>query len=81
MGFNRRKLEDQRRETAENEAVSRRATDAQVPEDAEGAHRRLERASGPANADVVLANNRRGHCSAVLVSVDTLSSLSNNQRV
>ena len=36
MGFNRRKLEDQRRETAENEAVSRRATDAQVPEDAEG---------------------------------------------
>jgi hypothetical protein len=31
MGFNRRKLEDQRREAAEKEAVSRRATDAQVP--------------------------------------------------
>jgi hypothetical protein len=30
MGFNRRKLEDQRREAAEKEAV-RRATDAQVP--------------------------------------------------
>jgi hypothetical protein len=35
MGFNRRKLEDQRRETAEKEAANRRATDAQVLEDAE----------------------------------------------
>jgi hypothetical protein len=35
MGFNRRKLEDQRREAAENEAASRRATDATVLEDAE----------------------------------------------
>ena len=35
MGFNRRKMEDQRRETAEKEAASRRATDAQVLEDAE----------------------------------------------
>jgi hypothetical protein len=35
MGFNRRKLEDQRRETAEKEAANRRATDAQVFEDAE----------------------------------------------
>jgi hypothetical protein len=35
VGFNRRKLEDQRREAAEKEAASRRATDAQVPEDAE----------------------------------------------
>jgi len=35
MGFNRRKLEDQRRETAEKEAASRRATDAQVLEDTE----------------------------------------------
>jgi hypothetical protein len=31
MGFNRRKLEDQRREAAEKEAATRRATDAQVP--------------------------------------------------
>ena len=30
MGFNRRKMEDQRRETAEKEAATRRATDAQV---------------------------------------------------
>jgi hypothetical protein len=30
MGFNRRKMEDQRRQAAEKEAASRRATDAQV---------------------------------------------------
>ena len=35
MGFNRRKLEDQRREAARKEAAKRRATDAQVLEDAE----------------------------------------------
>jgi beta-phosphoglucomutase-like phosphatase (HAD superfamily) len=35
MGFNRRKMEDQRREAAEKETASRRATDAQVLEDAE----------------------------------------------
>jgi hypothetical protein len=35
MGFNRRKMEDQRREAAEKEAENRRATDAQVLEDAE----------------------------------------------
>ena len=35
MGFNKRKLEDQRREAAEKEAATRRATDAQVLEDAE----------------------------------------------
>jgi hypothetical protein len=35
MGFNKRKLEDQRRQAAENEATARRATEAQVVEDAE----------------------------------------------
>ena len=35
MGFNKRKMEDQRRDAAEKEAASRRATDAQVLEDAE----------------------------------------------
>ena len=35
MGFNRSKMEDQRREVAEKEAAARRATDAQVLEDAE----------------------------------------------
>jgi hypothetical protein len=35
MGFNRRKMEDQRRQAAEREAAARRATDVQVLEDAE----------------------------------------------
>jgi hypothetical protein len=35
MGFNRRKLEEQRREAANKEAAKRRATDVQVLEDAE----------------------------------------------
>jgi hypothetical protein len=35
MGFNRRKMEDQRRTVAEKEAAGRRATDVQVLEDAE----------------------------------------------
>jgi hypothetical protein len=34
MGFNRRKMEDERRRVAEKEAAARRATDAQVLEDA-----------------------------------------------
>jgi len=35
VGFNRRKMEDQRRQAAEKEAAARRATDDQVLEDAE----------------------------------------------
>jgi hypothetical protein len=35
MGFNRRKMEEQRQAKADAEAASRRATDAQVLEDAE----------------------------------------------
>jgi len=35
MGFNRRKMEDERRRGAEKEAASRRATEVQVLEDAE----------------------------------------------
>jgi hypothetical protein len=35
MGFNRRKMEDERRQVADREAAPRRATDAQVLEDAE----------------------------------------------
>jgi hypothetical protein len=45
MGFNRRKLEDQRGEAADKEAANRRATDAQVLEDAT-TNRRLKRAAG-----------------------------------
>ena len=35
MGFNRRKMEDQRRQAAEKEAAGRRATESQILEDAE----------------------------------------------
>jgi hypothetical protein len=35
VGLNRRKIEDQRRHAVEKEAAARRATDAQVLEDAE----------------------------------------------
>ena len=35
MGFNRRKMEDRRREAAEKEAAARRGADSQVLEDAE----------------------------------------------
>jgi hypothetical protein len=35
MGFNKRKMEDQRRDAPEKEAANRRATEAQVLEDAE----------------------------------------------
>jgi hypothetical protein len=62
MGFNRRKMEDQRRQVAEKEAAARRATDAQILADAE----RLiaaGTAAGQSNADAVLADDRlRRHC-------------------
>jgi hypothetical protein len=35
MGFNRRKMEDQRQQAAEKVAAARRAADAQILEDAE----------------------------------------------
>jgi hypothetical protein len=54
MGFNRRKMEDQRRQLAEKEAAARRATDAQVLE---------ERAPGQTHAYAVLPDDRRRrHC-------------------
>jgi hypothetical protein len=76
MGFNRRKQEDQRREAAEKEAANRRATDAQVLEDAE----RLiaawnERQAGQADADAVLADNRRSHQSGLLVRMGEMPGL------
>jgi hypothetical protein len=50
MGFNRRKME-------EKEALSRRATDAQVLEGCRAPDRRLERAPGQTDADAVLADS------------------------
>jgi hypothetical protein len=42
MGFNKRKMEDQRRTAAEKGAAARRATDAQVLEGRREHDRRLE---------------------------------------
>jgi hypothetical protein len=42
MGFNRRKMEDERRRAAEKKAAERRATDAQVLEGCRAPDRRLE---------------------------------------
>jgi len=61
MGFNRRKMEDQRREAAEKEAATRRATDAQVLEDAERLDRRLERAPGHQRTHGLFADDRHRH--------------------
>jgi hypothetical protein len=60
MGFKRRKMEDERRRVADKEAADRRATEAQLLEDAER-DRRLERAAGKAHADAVLADYRSRH--------------------
>ena len=80
MGFNRRKMEDQRREAAEKEAASRRATDAQVLEDAERLIGAWNGAPGQANAHAVLADNRCCYQSRLLVLMGSLPSLPDHQR-
>ena len=47
MAFNKRKLEDRRRQAAEKEAAARRATELQILEDADH-HITVERAARPA---------------------------------
>ena len=79
MGFNRRKMEDRRREAAEKEAASRRATDAQVLEDAE----RLiaawnERQALP--APMIFSPTIGAAIGRLLVLVGALSGLPNDQR-
>jgi hypothetical protein len=69
MGFNRRKMEDERRRAAEKEAATRRATDRQIFGGCRAANRRLECAPGCPNADAVLPDDRRGYRCPVLVSV------------
>jgi hypothetical protein len=79
MGFNRRKLEDQRRAAAEKEAANRRATDAQVLEDAE----RLISAWNERQAErmyAVLADDRSGGHGRLLVPVGPLPSVPDHQR-
>ena len=58
MGFNRRKMEAERKAKADAEAAARRATDAQVLEDAERLIS-LEQTPSPANAPLVRADDRR----------------------
>jgi hypothetical protein len=68
MGFNRRKMEDQRRQAAEKEAAGRRATDTQVLEDAE----RLIDAWNERQA-------KRGYSCTLLVLVGTLPGLPHHE--
>jgi hypothetical protein len=58
MGFNRRKMEAQRREAAERSARGHRAP-----------NRRLEQAPGQANADAVFADDRRRYPRGELVKL------------
>ena len=76
MGFNRRKMEDQRREAANKEAAKRRATDAQVLEDAE----RLIAAWNERQALRAPAHDRRRHQGGLLVPMGALSGVPNDQR-
>ena len=79
MGFNRRKMEDERRRAAEKEAASRRATDALVLEDTERLIATWNERQEKRMPDAVFAYDRRLHSRALLVPVGTLSSLSNHQ--
>src|SRR5262249_14842779 len=79
MGFNRRKMEDKRREAAEKEAAARRATDAQVLEDAERLIAAWNEAPGIARAHDLFAHDRRRHQGGLLVPVGEVPRLSNHQ--
>jgi hypothetical protein len=79
MGFNRRKMEDQRRATVEKEAASQRATEAQVLEDVE---RLIAAWNGRQEKRMPMLfsrDDRRGDHCALLVSVGPLPGLPNNQ--
>jgi hypothetical protein len=67
MGFNRRKMEDERRRVAEKEAANRRATDPQILEDAERLIAAWNERQAKHHADAVFANDRRCHRSPLLV--------------
>jgi hypothetical protein len=74
MGFNKRKMEDDRRHAAEQEAATRRATDRQILEDAE------QRTPGQADADAVLADDRRRYHGRLLVPTRALPGLPHHRR-
>ena len=73
MGFNKRKMEDARRQEAEKEAAARRATERQILEDAE----QLVTAW---NADAVLADHRRRNRGRLLVPAGALPGLPHRLR-
>jgi hypothetical protein len=79
MGFNRRKMEDERRRAAEKEAASRRATDAQVLEDAARLIAAWNERQAKRMADAILADDRRRHRRTLLVFVGVLSGLPDSQ--
>jgi hypothetical protein len=61
MGFNKRKLEDQRRHAAQKEAAARRALDPQIIADAERLIEHWNERQAKRFADAVLADDRRRH--------------------
>jgi hypothetical protein len=67
MGYNRRKLDAERKALAEAAAAARRTA-------------RLERAPGPADAHAVLADNQGRYHRALLVPVGALSGLPHHER-
>ena len=79
MGFNRRKMEDRRREAAEKEAASRRATDAQVLEDAERLIAAWNERQDLRAPMIFSPHNWRCHQGGLLVPVGALSGLPNDQ--
>jgi hypothetical protein len=61
MGFNRRKMEADHKAKADADAAARRATDAQVLEDAERLITAWNERLAKRMSDAVLANHRRSH--------------------
>jgi hypothetical protein len=69
MGFNRRKMDADRKAKADAEAAARRAADGQVLAGRGTVDRGLERTPGPAHAAPVCPDDRRRAGRAPLVSM------------
>src|SRR5262249_40764605 len=77
MGFNKRKMEDQRRDAANKEAATRHATDAQVLEDAERLIAAWNERQAISTPMIFSPTDRRRHQDGLLVPVGALSGLPN----
>jgi len=64
MGFNRRKMETERKAKADAEAEAKRATDAQVLADAEGLIAAWNERQSKGSPMLFAPTNRRGDCRA-----------------